>query len=151
MSKSEDSNNINDLAQEARSSILAEELQKLREHNFSLGSKVAVLQEELEQKVSEIEHLKKLLGSSVPVIGEVSPLLLSDVELITTQQINKLKQASMTRELTLDEVKRLDLLVKNQNLARGEATEIPGKQKSVKGKSASQLIQIAKQPIKGNE
>ena len=45
-------------------------------------------------------------------------------EMICIEQIDLLKQKSSSRELSLDEVKRLDLLVKNLRLIREQSTEV---------------------------
>lgn len=123
------------------------ELELAQEKALELGYKVAELMDQLEKKTQEIQHLKQLLNGVVPNIGEASPLILTDEEIIADMQIQRLKESSMTRELTLDEVKRLDLLIKNKRLVRGDATEIPGKAKSIKDKPVEKLLQIAKKSL----
>jgi len=125
------------------------ELELSQDTALKLGYEVVALKEQLQQKVQEVQHLRTLLESMPTPSGEVSPLLLSDIEIITRMQIDKLKQNSMSRELTLDEVKRLDLLVKNQRLVQGESTENTGSaKKTVKGKSLNEILDIAKLPLK---
>jgi hypothetical protein len=69
----------------------------------------------LRQKNSQLEHL----------INQKTPQLVSELtpeEIICLQQIRRLENSSTSRELTLEEVKRLDLLVKNLKLIREEST-----------------------------
>lgn len=69
----------------------------------------------LKQKNLQLEHLLK----------QKTPLLLQELdpaEVICIQQIDRLHHASQIRELGLEEVKRLDLLVKNLKLIREEST-----------------------------
>jgi|SRR5690606_26280592 len=62
----------------------------------------------LKEKISKLETLQANLTPE---------------ELICIEQINILKSVSKHRELSLDEVKRLDLLVKNLRLIREKSTE----------------------------
>jgi len=71
----------------------------------------------------EIAHLQKLLADVVTP-GSPSTLLPEDERIIADLQLNRLKQTAMTRDLTLEETKRYDLLVKNKFLSKGQATEI---------------------------
>lgn len=67
--------------------------------------------ERVQQLEKEVDHLKGLLANKTPILGVVS----SEIA-ICDMQINFLKQESMNRPLTLEETKRLDLLVKNKIL-----------------------------------
>lgn len=69
---------------------------------------------ELKEKLEHMEHglLKK--AATLP----------SDEELICVEQISILKNRSDQRELSLDEVKRLDLLIKNLRLLREQSTQV---------------------------
>lgn len=69
----------------------------------------------------KIDHLESLLMStpSRAVRIEITP-----EEAICIEQIEVLRSKSASRELSLDEVKRLDLLVKNLRLIREESTEV---------------------------
>lgn len=69
----------------------------------------------LKQKNAQLEHLLKQKTPSL--VQELTP-----EEIICIQQIDRLHNASQTRELGLEEVKRLDLLVKNLKLIREEST-----------------------------
>lgn len=126
------------------------ELETLSKHNVSLSETIDKLLKKLEEKEQEIKHLQELLSSSVPVIGEseVSKIEVSDEEIIAEYQLRAIKQAAMVRDLTLDEVKRYDLLVKNKRLAQGNATVIDAKAKSLQGKNTEALLTLAKLPTK---
>lgn len=51
-------------------------------------------------------------------------LMPTDEEIICIEQIQVLKNRSAQRELSLDEVKRLDLLIKNLRLLREQSTQV---------------------------
>jgi len=88
----------------------------------SLAFKQSMLIEALQQKIKDLEsknnHLETMFKSNTPNLL----LDLSTEEKICVQQISLLDHISMSRPLTLDECKRLDLLVKNLQLARKEST-----------------------------
>lgn len=65
----------------------------------------------LKQKLSSLEHV------ALATIGS------SPEEIVCLEQIARLKERSHSRELTLDEVKRLDLLIKNLRLIKEQSTE----------------------------
>ena len=75
----------------------------------------------IDKLLKENEFLKeklKSLESVTKTFGSVSP-----EEIICIEQIAKLKDRSYNRELTLEEVKRLDLLIKNLRLIKEQSTE----------------------------
>lgn len=74
--------------------------------------------EELRAKVAHSEELMKSLGSAYEITGVIMP-----EELICIEQIKILKDRSFQRELTLEEIKKLDLLVKNLRLIRQKDNE----------------------------
>ena len=65
----------------------------------------------LRDKLASLEHV------ALATIGAAPE------EIVCLEQIARLKERSHTRELTLDEVKRLDLLIKNLRLIKDQATE----------------------------
>lgn len=69
--------------------------------------------EELKARVAHSEELMKSLGSAYEITGVIMP-----EELICIEQIKILKDRSFQRELSLEEIKKLDLLVKNLRLIR---------------------------------
>lgn len=68
----------------------------------------------------KIKHLETLLLNRPSAVK----IEISSEELICMEQIDILRSKSSSRELSLDEVKRLDLLVKNLRLIREESTEV---------------------------
>lgn len=143
---------ISDLADNAREAAFRTEIVRLEALNVGLSQTIDQMIKSLEYKEHEIAHLKNLLMGSTPVIGEVSKIMISDEEAICDLQIKKLKEATHFREMTLDEVKRLDLLIKNKRLAQGNATTIEQKPKGLpQGLSNQELLTIAAKPIKEEE
>ena len=84
-------------------------------------------QELLEKYIKENNELKKQLEHSSEIIKQVgSPLLVGNdnaEELICVEQIQILKERSKTRELDINDVKKLDLLIKNLRLIRSQPTD----------------------------
>lgn len=72
----------------------------------------------------ENKHLKVLLNSisSSPEDGQISTIVKSPAEYICETQIEALNALALTRLLSLDEVKKLDLLIKNHRLLKGDST-----------------------------
>ena len=86
-------------------------------------------QELLEKYIQMSQSLQKQLDHANEIIKSMrSPLLLSgkdnnDEEFICVEQIKILKERSQTRELDINDVKKLDLLIKNIRLIRSQPTE----------------------------
>lgn len=86
-------------------------------------------QELLEKYIQMSQSLQKQLDHANEIIKSMgSPLLLSgkdnnDEEFICVGQIKILKERSQTRELDINDVKKLDLLIKNIRLIRSQPTE----------------------------
>lgn len=78
--------------------------------------------------------LEKMLSQSL--ISELTP-----EEIVCIQQIDRLKVMSNERQLTLEEVKKLDLLVKNLKLIREESTIVLNTRSS--NVSEDELVAIA--------
>ena len=74
-------------------------------------SKLLKENEFLKEKLKSLETISRTFGAPAPE------------EIICIEQIAKLKERSNGRELSLEEVKRLDLLIKNLRLIKGESTE----------------------------
>ncbi len=83
-------------------------------------------QDLLEKFMRENSELKKQLDHANEIIKSMgSPLLISnenDEELICIEQIRILKDRSRSKELDINDVKKLDLLIKNLKLIRSEPT-----------------------------
>lgn len=92
---------------------------ELKVYCDSLYNSLSTALEEINKLKTENSHLKNLLQSTVPIIGSASQPI-SNEELICIKQIELLSKFAQTRELSLDEVKKLDLLNKNLRLIRGQ-------------------------------
>lgn len=102
----------------------------------------------------EIGHLKELLSGSSPIIGEAKVELLpgSAEQSICEIQINMLQDVAKQRPLTLEETKRLDILVKNLYLAKSQNASIAADYTKLPAQvSEAQLIAIAAVPQSENE
>jgi hypothetical protein len=126
-----------------------QKIKELENKCFALNETLTKFVKALEDKEEEIAHLKHLLYKGVPIIGEAIAINISDEELIADIQLNKLKVDAKIRKLTLEEIKIFDLLVKNKRLARGDATDIPGKPKDdrIKSKDSNTLLKIASKKV----
>lgn len=100
----------------------------------------------IEQLCKQIEVLKEKNTHLENVLKQVvRPGLVADVsqeELICIEQIDIIKNRSSQRELTTDEVKKLDLLIKNLKLLRQESTVIMSKS-SYRALPEDELLSIA--------
>jgi hypothetical protein len=107
--------------------------------------KLSKKNKELEEEVS---HLKKLLECQTPIIqtseqpaslGE--KFLTSDQESICRMELNKLKQTSFERELTLEEAKRVDIYSKILNVLENSPKTIKVETKSIPSQDLMSLVQ----------
>lgn len=135
--------NIHDMAQSAVSQSYLE----LEQKALGLSKTIDQLLNKLEEKEKEILQLQNLLNSpsEIDVVQHVT-----DEELIADVQLNKLKDAAKVRELTLDEIRKYDLLVKNKRLAQGDPTTING-ENLLKKKSKPELIKLAAKKLIGDQ
>lgn len=74
------------------------------------------LEQENQVLKEQVLELEKMLSFSAR--------LPAPEEMICIEQIDILRSASAKRELSLDEVKRLDLLIKNLRLLREQSTQV---------------------------
>lgn len=82
------------------------------------------LQNENTRLRDEVEHLKEALVASVPLVNSVVKLEVPLEQAICEMQIAKMQRTAMDRDLTLEETKRLDLLIKNLYLAKGQSSTV---------------------------
>lgn len=91
------------------------EYSELKLYSDAQSKTIIELSKKLKVKEDETIHLKKLLEGSVPLIREKKDLIkfeANDQEYICRTEINKLRDISMERELTLEECKKLDIYSK---------------------------------------
>lgn len=98
-------------------------IQDLEDKCFQLSTTMTNLLTKLSDKELEISHLKKMLDSLVPK-NQAIKIEISDEELIADMQIRRIKEASMQRDLSLEEAKKLDIYVKTKRLVKGDSTTI---------------------------
>jgi len=93
---------------------------ELREYSAAQYQTIESLKRENDVLREKAHHLEQMLSKKSAPIA----LPISDEEIICIEQINILKSKSNNRELSLDEVKRLDLLIKNLRLIREQSTQV---------------------------
>lgn len=121
-------------------------------------SVIVSLIKDKEKLQKDIEHLKELLMGSQPLLNtpenKVETIIVSVEEGLIDRQIDLLQSRAMS-ELTLEDVKKLDLLLKNKNIIKDQNKTVKGETNKVDKKNFSnaQLIQIVnnKKPDNGKE
>lgn len=121
-----------------------EELKRYTEAQYfaleSAASKIKSLED-------EVKHLKELLSAMTPSLDDhqVERIIKSPELAICEKQIEFIMLRALHHEMTLEDVKILDLLIKNKNLLSGQATTIDGAKKPQKKQiSDADLIKIAR-------
>jgi len=90
----------------------------------------------LQEEINKLQLKIKQLQSGVTHV--------SDEELIANAQLERLKMKAMEQELTLEEIKKFDLLVKNKKLSEANTTSLPAEYKNLpEDINDSELLQIA--------
>jgi hypothetical protein len=95
---------------------------------------------------SEVAQLKSLLSSTVVADEKLSKFVVSTEQTICEIEIARLKETAIQRGLTLEETKRLDLLVKNLVLSKEQTKEAKPDYSKLASISNATLIEIASQP-----
>lgn len=142
-----------DVVQDLELNVLRKRVAELEKHNVALGETIDRFTKALSEKDEEILHLQRMLGGTVPVLSGTnvnSPL--TDEEVIAELQLQRLKTKAQHSELTLEETKKFDLLVKNKRLAQGNATSsfIDVQGQSITN-NKKKLIAIASQVIESDK
>lgn len=103
-----------------------------------------------EQLQQEVSHLKQLLESTLQNVSTqlhpVERVIVTPEEALIDRQIEMIQHRAFDRELTLEDTKKLDLLIKNKRLAKEQSTTIQGKTKKYNNDkliSSKELIQLA--------
>lgn len=138
---------IHELSNNLENPDLRDSYLKLEQKADAMSKTIDELVKALELKEDEIIQLKNMLNKSIPTVGSAIDMILSDEEVIADIQLRKLKDSARTRELTLDEIRKFDLLVKNKRLAQGNATTIDGQAKNIKQLNQTELLKIASKKI----
>lgn len=106
---------------------------------------LTLLRQELERLTSENDSLKneiKLLKKP-----KAEKIAISDETVIAEIQLAMIKQKAFAGELTLEEIKKYDLLVKNKKLSEGSPTIIADYKRLPENVSEDELVLIASKPI----
>ena len=109
----------------------------MEEYISSQDTTIFKLQSEnntLKEKIVQLESFLSLQQTAI-----------TNEELICTEQISLIKSKSSNRELSLDEVKRLDILIKNLRLIRNQATDASD-EKDYRNVKEADLVAIARRP-----
>lgn len=101
--------------------------------------------ERIQRLEGELTHLKSVLAST-PLTDNPVQIITSDEQSICEMEIQRLKETAMQRGLTLEETKRLDLLVKNLFLSKEQRKDLNVPFKNLSNISRDTLIEIASQP-----
>ncbi len=102
----------------------------------------------------EVEHLKTLISSTTELLPKeqnVTKIIVSKEEAVLDAQINLLYQRALDKELTLEETKKLDLLIKNKEAIKEKSIPAKSKKFDRKDVSDAELILLAERDIKTNE
>lgn len=130
---------VKEMYKDLKSAVqLTKELDELKEINLKQIQIIEQLGKELairETKLKQVEHL--LVGHREAVVIEVSA-----EEEICEMQINRIRAAARERDLTLEEAKKLDLLIKNKRLSQDQST-ITVEARRVPDLPEATLLQIA--------
>jgi hypothetical protein len=103
--------------------------------------------EKIKKLEEEITHLQTLLVSTTSLIENPNKIsvIKSPEQAIVEAQIEILQNRALTKELTLEEIKALDILIKNKRLLAGDPTTIEGKDKKPKREyTEAELVRVAR-------
>lgn len=95
---------------------------------------------ELEHQVA---HLEQLLRDGMPLLNPVQSIIITPEQGLLERQVELLSEIGLDKHLSLEETKRLDLLLKNLNIIKGKPHDLPGKPIEIKKLSTSELLKIA--------
>lgn len=126
----------------------AKDLAELRAFSEAQQKTIVKLSKKNKEMEEEISHLKKLLESSAPVIAvdnapvlQADKFLTTDQEAICRMQLNKLKEVSYERELTLEEAKRVEIFSKILNVLENSPKTIKVETKNLDNKELLSLLE----------
>lgn len=123
------------------------------EQALQLASEVAVnrqkqveeLTEQLILKDQKIRNLEHMIQKMIPQLGSEHQglAIVTDEEVIVLEQLERLKYIAKQRQMTPDEVKMLDTLIKNKRLLQGKSTTINAEYEKIKSMGESELLELA--------
>ena len=116
--------NIKDLKKQFEEKVKSKDLQEFATAQQKLIEQLVLENKRLQERAAHLEQVMKQVSTlDNGVVSKISP-----EEMICIEQINIFHNRSAERELTLDEVKRLDLLIKNLRLGCSEVEARAGNQ-----------------------
>jgi hypothetical protein len=143
---------IGDIAKDMPQKLQLEETQYLQEANAQLNKIVIDLQHQLQNKEEEITSLKNVIAGSDFSKSDMIMINPTDEELIADVQLRQLKDVATMRALTLEEVKKYDLLVKNKRISQNPMNTIDVKASQMAQLPKAKLLEIAAKHVdKGEE
>lgn len=103
----------------------------------------------LRQEVERLSLENNALKNEIELLKKPKPekIMISDETIIAEIQLARIKEKAFAGELTLEEIKKYDLLVKNKKLAEGSPTVIADYKKLPENINEDDLILIASKPI----
>lgn len=126
----------------------AKDLAELRVFSEAQQKTIVKLSKKNKELEEEISHLKKLLESTAPIVAtstepvvSAEKFLTTDQEAICRMQLNRLKEVSYERELTLEEAKRVEIFSKIINVLENSPKTIKVETKSIDSKDLMSLIE----------
>jgi len=123
------------------------ELSQLQQYAEAQNSTILQLSKKLKKLEEERDHLQELLASSVPIIKEnnKSPLgekfLTSSEEAICVMQLEKLRDISSERELTLEEARRVEIFSKVLTASRNSPKVIELKTQNMSNEELLAIVE----------
>jgi cell division septum initiation protein DivIVA len=108
----------------------------------------SILLDENKRLQLELNELKNKIEQNAKKKETPIKLIVTDEELIAQVQLERLKYKALEQELTIEEIKKYDLLVKNKRLVEGNSTFNADYKKLPDNVTDEELIQIAATPVK---
>lgn len=133
--KSGSSKTIKDIVDTSTLAILRKEIDRLKTLVESQQEYIGQLLETLDIKEKEIIAIQ---AGTTP-----DKIIISDEEQIASGQLRLLKQKAEAGELTLDDIKRFDILVKNKRIAQGGNPTLDAKHNVLDAIPTVDLLKIA--------
>lgn len=123
------------------------DLNQLQQYAVAQNTTILQLSKKLKKLEEERNHLKQLLESSVPILNDDSKpqlgekFLTSSEESICVMQLEKLRDISVERELTLEEARRVEIFSKVLSASRNSPKVIEFKTKHMSNEELLALVE----------
>lgn len=140
---------------------MSDPIEKLTDDNTRLkrearASMITIekLLKNIQELKEKIKHLEGLVAQKVPIIttpvDKIQRLDITPEESIAEVQLARLREIALQRQLTLEETRIYDLLVKNKRLSQDQATINLGKT-DYREVSSPKLLEIVGNVTHGDE